>query len=63
MCPIHVAPVIRAREEAFETEGLIKTLDSAGVTVKKAQEAAGTSPKVVPVAFTLKVRGNSYTAS
>lgn len=63
MSPIHVHPAIRSLEEAEESEGLIVTLDSAGVTVKKAAETAGTSPKVVPVAATRILRGHVYTAS
>ena len=47
--PIHIAPPIRALEEALELAGLIVPLDSVGVTVKKAQEAVGLSVKVVPV--------------
>jgi hypothetical protein len=60
--PIHVHPVIRALEEVEEAEHLIVTLDSVGVTIKKAQEAAGTSPKVVPVGYTWIVRGDAHKA-
>lgn len=61
--PIHVAVAIRALEEALEAEGLIKTLDSVGVTIQKAKEAAGT-PKLLPAgaAKTVIIRGNVYTA-
>ena len=61
--PIHVAPAIRALEEMLESNGLIETLDSLGVTVKKAQESASINVKVVPVAYTRIIRGTSYTAS
>lgn len=61
--PIHMNPVIRSLEEALESNGLIPTLDSVGVTVKKAQETATTLPKVVPVQYTRIIRGTSYTAS
>lgn len=60
--PIHVHPVLRSLEEAEESEGLIPVLDSVGVTIKKAAEATGLSPKIVPVAYTRIIRGNSYTA-
>jgi hypothetical protein len=61
--PIHWHPMIRSLEEALESEGLIQTMDSLGVTEKKLAETAGTSPKVVPVAVTRIIRGDSYTAS
>ena len=61
--PLHVAPKIRALEEALESEGLIKTIDSAGVSVQKAKEVAGTATKVVPVAHTRIIRGTVYTAT
>ena len=62
MCPIHVAPVLRGREEALESAGLIPTLDSGGVTVQKNLEAAGLAAKVVPVAYTYyNINGANYT--
>lgn len=61
--PQHVHPALRALEEALESNGLIQTLDSAGVTVQKNEEAAGLVVKVVPVAATRVIRGVSYTAS
>lgn len=61
--PIHFHPAIRALEEALESEGLIKTLDSLGVTVIKAQESGSTRTKVVPVADVHIIRGTKYTAS
>jgi hypothetical protein len=61
--PLHVVPHIRALEEALEAEGLIKSLDSAGVAVQKAKESAGTVVKVVPVAQKRIIRGTVYTAS
>lgn len=60
--PIHVAPRIRALEEAEEAVGLIVSLDSAGVTVQKALESAG-APKVVPVAYTTIFKNTKRTAS
>ncbi len=59
--PIHFHPVIRGLEEAEESNGLIKTLDSAGVADLKAAELAGTVLKVVPVAYTYILRGTAYT--
>ena len=41
MCPIHVQPSLRAREEALETAGYIQALDSQGVTNQKNAESAG----------------------
>lgn len=62
MCPIHVAPVLRGREEALEASGLVAPLDSAGVTVQKNLEAAGLVAKVVPVAYTyVNINGTNYT--
>jgi hypothetical protein len=61
--PIHIAPHIRALEEALESDSLIPTLNSQGVTVKLAQEAASTQPKLVPVAQFRVIRGTKYTAS
>lgn len=50
--PLHSLPLLRAREEALEAAGIIKTLDSAGITLLKNQEGLG-RPKVVPkVTFT-----------
>lgn len=63
MSPIHQAPRLRALEEMLEAQGLIKTLDSGGVTLIKNQEAAGTRTKVVPVAYTKVIRDKSYTAT
>lgn len=60
--PIHFAPRLRGLEEALESNGLIKTLDSAGVTAIKAAESAG-KIKVVPVAQARIIRGSNYTAS
>ena len=60
--PIHFAPVLRTLEQAEESNGLIQTLDSAGVTDIKAAETAGQT-KVVPVAWTYIIRGSVYTAS
>ena len=59
--PIHVAPILRAIEEAREATGLYITLDSLGVTEQKAVEAQGTI-KVVPVAFVVNYGGKVYTA-
>lgn len=61
--PWHFHPVIRGLEEAEESNGLIVTLDSVGVTDIKAAESAGTRTKVVPVAYTYILRGTSYTDS
>ena len=60
--PFSLQPTIRAHEEAVEATGLIKTLDSVGVTIKKASEAAGTTIKVVPK-ITIKINGHVYVAS
>jgi hypothetical protein len=61
--PWHFAPVLRAIEEYRESSGIYQTLDSLGVTEKKAAESAGTSPKVVPVQFVSYYEGVKYTAS
>lgn len=61
--PLHVHPALRALEEALESEGLIKTLNSAGVLVQQNKETAGIQPKVVPVNAVRVIRGNTYKAS
>jgi len=60
--PWHFQPLLRAREEAFELEGLIKTLDSVGITRRKAEETAVSKTKLVPK-IVIKIRKNSYTPS
>lgn len=61
--PWHFQPVIRAREEAEETETLIKTLDSGGVTQIKADEGSNNKRvKQVPK-ITNWIRGNKYVPS
>jgi hypothetical protein len=59
--PWHVAPALRAIEDAREKSGIYPVFDTLGVTEQKALEAAGT-PKVVPVAFTIWYGGIVYTA-
>jgi hypothetical protein len=48
--PLHVAPLLRAREDALETAGLLVKLASQGLTNQKSLENAGgtfrESPKV-----------------
>jgi len=61
--PQHIAPHIRALEEALESAGLIQKLDSDAVAKAKVDEAAGRIVKVVPVAHTRIVNGKSITAS
>ena len=61
--PIHFAPVIRALEEAEESNGLIPTLNSDGVDDILAAESAGTRTKVVPVGYKFILRGTVYTPS
>jgi hypothetical protein len=62
--PIHFAPVLRTLEQALESNGLIQTLDSVGVTDIKAAEAVpATRLKVVPVAWNYIIRGTVYNAS
>lgn len=61
--PLHIHPILRALEEAEEAAGLIKSLDSAGVTVQKAVESSGQSPKIIPIAHNyVNVKGTNYTA-
>lgn len=62
--PIHTHPVFRALEEALESEGLVVTLNSAGLNTVAAAEASGARiPKVVPVQHKRIIRGNVYVAS
>lgn len=59
--PIHVAPRIRAREEALEAAGLEVALDSTGVTIAKNVEL--TVPKNVPLGgINYNFNGHTYTA-
>lgn len=44
--PLHVAPVLRQREEVLETKGITQTSDSRGVTIQKALELAGTIKRI-----------------
>lgn len=46
--PMNHQPNIRATQEARENFGHIQTLDSQGITVLKAEEAAGKRTKPVP---------------
>lgn len=46
--PYTVQPKIRAIQEVLETKTMIRSLDTRGITIKKAQESAGTNPKLVP---------------
>lgn len=48
--PWHVHPKLRALEEHLESKGMIKTMDSRGVTIIKAEEAGGKRIKQVPKA-------------
>lgn len=59
--PIHVAPRIRALEEALEAAGMIQVLDSVGVTIQKNLEF--TTPKDVPKGgITYNVNGHQTVA-
>lgn len=60
MSPIHVAPALRAREEAMEAAGLIQPLDSLGVTIQKNMENAGMVKKVVPASGPIIFNNTSY---
>jgi hypothetical protein len=48
--PIHIAPAIRAREDALQNTGLISTLNSDGYNAQKNNENIGAtfrqSPKI-----------------
>lgn len=62
--PLHVAPVIRFLEECLESEGLIQTRDSVGVTLQKAAESGGATKPLPPGAAGKRyIRGTAYTAS
>jgi hypothetical protein len=57
--PIHIAPILRNRELALESAGLINAINSDGYTVIKNQEAAGLRPIQVPVQ-TFHFNGKPY---
>jgi hypothetical protein len=61
--PVHIHPLIRFKEEVGESEGLIVSRDSDGVTRKKQAETAGTLPKVVPLVFYHGITKGKITAS
>lgn len=46
--PIHVAPILRAIEEAEEAAGQAVKLDSVGVTIQKALETQGATFRQSP---------------
>lgn len=58
--PFHVQPVLRAREEAWESFGLIATLDTVEVTQYKASQGVTIPPKQNPL-FVVKVGTSTYT--
>jgi len=58
--PLHIQPKLRALEEARESNGLVQTQDSRGVTIQKAKENAATVTKLVPKE-TIWIRGSKYT--
>lgn len=59
--PLHVQPILRAREAALEAEGLIQTRDTTLVTIQKTKESLGLVTKVTPIIFHT-IRGNKYVA-
>ena len=59
--PLHVQPLLRARQAALEAEGLIQTRDSTLVTIQKTKESLGQVTKVTPLVSHV-LRGNKYTA-
>jgi len=61
MCPIHIAPSIRAREDALESAGLIQAINSPAVTTQLNLESSGSVQKVVPN-VTYNFNGTSYKA-
>lgn len=46
--PLSFHPLLRSNQQARETAGLIKALDSVGLTRRKAEETAGTKVKDFP---------------
>jgi hypothetical protein len=60
--PTWVHPILRARQEALEAEGLIQKQDTVLVTNFKNQEAQGLRTKVVPNHI-IVLRGNLYRPS
>ena len=60
---MHTQPMLRAREEAAEAAGINQTLDSGGVTVQKALEAAGIVVKQVPACLNIIFNNTSYAPS
>ena len=60
----HIHPVLRHLEEdCREASGIFQNYDTPGVTVIKAQEAAGERiPDQVPVDYTWEYLGSQYTA-
>lgn len=59
--PIHIAPVLRNRELALESAGLLTPVNSLGYDVAKNQESAGLKPVFIPVQ-TFHFNGKQYTS-
>lgn len=62
MTPIHIAPLLRSREAALESEGMIRPVNSVGYTAHAAEENAGIKPKLSPVSKTFAINGKLVTA-
>lgn len=58
--PIHIQPVIRAKEIAEEDAGLINVINSDGITAQRNEEKAGIVPVNIPVGTPHLFNGRSY---
>jgi hypothetical protein len=56
----HIHPILRSREDAIETAGLISTLKSVGIVIRRSQELQNLVTKVYPIA-TYKYNGFNFT--
>lgn len=60
--PWHSQAVIRTREEAWESFGIIQSQDTQGVTILKYEESNGLRTELVPK-FVVYSNNSSYTPS
>jgi len=59
MSPVHIAPLLRSRESALESQGMQKPINSDGYNVHVSEENAGKRPKLTPVSKTFSINGKN----
>ena len=61
--PLWVQPLLRFRQGALESNGLIQTRNSVAMTIQLNGESAGTLTKPNPPGESINLRGTVYTPS